>query len=139
MRMKLFSAATMEEAMELMRAELGPDAVILSTRNEPGCVEVRAAVERPLNHRFAAPVFSEVRPTFDTTTRDRMSEVLRWHGAPDAFTDVVTNAGVKLMGASADPGPALAAAAVISALTFIGWVWAPLRGAGRGWVEDVFC
>ena len=109
MRMKLFSAPTMEEAMEQMRAELGDDAVILSTHNEPGCVEVRAAVERPTNHRFAAPKFSEPRPSFDNTTRLRMNEVLRWHGAPNSFADLVASAGIRLMGASADPGPALSA------------------------------
>ncbi len=109
MRMKLFSAATMEEAMEQMRAELGSDAVILSTRNEPGNVEVRAAVERAPNARFATPVFSESRPHFDNTTRERIKDVMSWHGAPSGFTDIVTNAGLKLMGATADPGPALAA------------------------------
>ena len=109
MRMKLFSAATLDDAMALMRAELGQDAVVLSTRNEPGCVEVRAAVERALNPRFAAPVFAESRPNFDATTRNRMEDVMRWHGAPDAFAEIVAQAGIRLMGGSADPGPALAA------------------------------
>ncbi len=109
MRMKLFSANTLDEAMALMRAELGPDAVVLSTREDPGLVEVRAAIDRPANHRFAAPVFAQDRPTFDATTRERMEDVLQWHGAPEAFSEIVANAGTRLMGAACDPGPALAA------------------------------
>jgi len=109
MRMKLFSGATMEDAMAEMRAELGPDAVILSTRNEPGCIEVRAAVERAPNARFAAPVFTDNRPQFDHATRERLLDVMDWHGVPSSFANVVTNAGIKLMGSAADPGPAMAA------------------------------
>lgn len=109
MRMKLFSAETLDEAMAKMQAELGPDAVVLSTREDPGHVEVRAAVDRPANHRFAAPVFSQERPTFDATTRTRMEDVLRWHGAPDAFSEMVAVAGTRLMGDACDPGPAMAA------------------------------
>ncbi len=109
MRMKLFSGATMDEAMAAMRAELGPDAVVLSTCDEPGCIEVRAAVERPIHSRFAAPLFSEARPTFDMATRNRLEDVLAWHGAPEGFSEIVVNAGMKLMGDSADAGPALSA------------------------------
>ena len=109
MRMKLFSAATLDAAMELMRSELGPDAVVLSTREEDQFAEVRAAVERPLNHRFAPPSFSEARPSFDESTRERMEDVLTWHGAPDQFAELVAVSGVKLMGANADAAPALAA------------------------------
>ncbi|MBB37242.1 MAG: GTP-binding protein [Hirschia sp.] len=109
MRMKLFSAATLDQAMEQMRVELGPDAVVLSTRSEDNFAEVRAAVERPLNHRFAPPSFSEARPSFDESTRERMEDVLTWHGAPDTFAERVAVTGVKLMGANADAAPAMAA------------------------------
>ena len=109
MRIKLFSAPTLDEAMETMRAELGPDAVVLSTREEDTFAEVRAAVERPLNHRFAPPVFSEARPTFDENTRERLEDVLTWHGAPDIFAERVAMTGLKLMGANADAAPAMAA------------------------------
>lgn len=109
MRIKLFSAPTLDQAMDEMRAELGPDAVVLSTREEDTFAEVRAAVERPLNHRFAPPVFSEARPVFDENTRERLEDVLTWHGAPDAFAERVAATGLKLMGANADAAPALAA------------------------------
>jgi flagellar biosynthesis protein FlhF len=96
MKMKLFSAPTMDEAMALVRAELGPDAVILSTRDEDGAVEIRAAVERSFNHRFAAPRFSEPKPFLFDAARDQLSATLRWHGASDGFVHLVSEAGGRL-------------------------------------------
>ncbi|MBI1339058.1 GTP-binding protein [bacterium] len=46
MKMKLFSASSLDAALAQMKAELGPDAVVLSTHEENGVFEVRAAVER---------------------------------------------------------------------------------------------
>ncbi|HEY5091218.1 MAG TPA: GTP-binding protein, partial [Polyangia bacterium] len=45
MRLKLYRAARMAEAMACVRAELGPDALILATRRVAGGVEVTAALE----------------------------------------------------------------------------------------------
>ncbi len=45
MRLKLFRAARMAEAMAQVRAELGPDALILATRRVADGVEVTAALE----------------------------------------------------------------------------------------------
>jgi len=45
MRLRLFRAAGMNDAMAQLRDALGPDAVILSTRRVAGGVEVTAAVE----------------------------------------------------------------------------------------------
>ncbi|SDD54394.1 flagellar biosynthesis protein FlhF [Belnapia rosea] len=47
MRLRLFQAAGMVEAMALVRAELGPDAVILDSRRVRGGVEVTAALDQP--------------------------------------------------------------------------------------------
>ena len=55
MKMKMFIGKTEADALAQVRAEMGPDAVILSTRDEDGRVEIRAAIERSFNHRFAAP------------------------------------------------------------------------------------
>ena len=107
MKMKMFSAPTLEQATALMRAEMGKDAVILSTREEDGIVEIRAAVDRSFNHRFAAPKFAEVRPMFDAA-RDQLSTMLRWHGAPDGFLQMVAEAGSRL-GAGSEPLGALSA------------------------------
>lgn len=107
MKMKMFSAPTLEQATALMRAEMGKDAVILSTREEDGIVEIRAAVDRSFNHRFAAPKFAEVRPMFDAA-RDELASLLRWHGAPDGFLQMVAEAGSRL-GAGSEPLGALSA------------------------------
>ncbi len=95
MKMKMFVGRTVEEAMDMVRAEMGPDAVILSTRDEDGRVEIRAAIERSFGHKFAAPKFAEVRPMFDET-RSQLSSSLRWHGAPDGFVHMVAEAGGRL-------------------------------------------
>lgn len=95
MKMKMFIAPTLEEAMAQVRAELGPDAVILSERDEDGRVEVRAAVERSFTHRHAAPKFAAPAPAYDLT-RDTLTASLRWHGAPDGFTHMVSEAGSRL-------------------------------------------
>jgi flagellar biosynthesis protein FlhF len=61
MRLKLFNAATMAEAMAQIRAELGSDAIILEQRRTRHGVEITAALEpeeplliQPLN---SAPAF----------------------------------------------------------------------------------
>ncbi len=95
MKMKMFVGRTEEEAMAMVRAEMGPDAVILSTRDEDGRVEIRAAIERNFGQKFAAPKFAEVRPMFDET-RSQLSSTLRWHGAPDGFVHMVAEAGSRL-------------------------------------------
>ncbi|MCA3417957.1 MAG: hypothetical protein INF88_03575, partial [Roseomonas sp.] len=45
MRLKLFHASTMAEAMAQIRAELGDDAIILEQRRTRHGVEVTAALE----------------------------------------------------------------------------------------------
>jgi flagellar biosynthesis protein FlhF len=117
MKMKMFVGRTEEEAMEMVRAEMGPDAVILSTREreDDGYFEVRAAVERNFGQKFAAPKFAEVRPMFDET-RSQLSSTLRWHGAPDGFVHMVSEAGSRL-GAGLDPQGSLSAG-IEGVLTF---------------------
>jgi flagellar biosynthesis protein FlhF len=112
MKMRMFTAPTMDEAMHLMRAELGPDAVLLSTREEDGVVEVRGAVERSFGHRFSAPsvprfMLNDTQPMLDEA-RDELSAALRSQGAPDAFVHLVSEAGARL-GAGVEPQSALAA------------------------------
>ena len=45
MRLKLYRAASMAEAMARVRAELGADALILATRRVGDGVEITAALE----------------------------------------------------------------------------------------------
>jgi flagellar biosynthesis protein FlhF len=69
MRLKLFHAPTVAAAMTQVRAELGADALILSSRRAGGGVEVTAALE-------------DEAPTLPDAAR---LEALRWHGAPPAL------------------------------------------------------
>ncbi len=55
MRLKLYRAATMAEAMARVRAELGPDALILATRRVAEGVEITAALEPESPPLPAAP------------------------------------------------------------------------------------
>ncbi|MET0547459.1 MAG: hypothetical protein ABWZ40_14240 [Caulobacterales bacterium] len=110
MRIRTFTAASMSEAMAMVRREMGTDAIIVSTRNNPrGNVEVRAAIEdssgqskveeaaRARRHNDAARY-----ETFDFLHQ------LTWHGAPDWFARGVAQAAEALD--DLEPAPALAAA-----------------------------
>jgi flagellar biosynthesis protein FlhF len=70
MRVKLYQALAMPDAMEQVRRDLGKDALILTTRRTPGGVEVTAAVEaesEPASpaiepHRLAALEYHRLPP-----------------------------------------------------------------------------
>ncbi len=68
MRLKLYRAPSVNEAMARVRAELGPDALILATRRVAEGVEVTAALEPD---ELAAPP--------PDPERERL---LAWHGVP---------------------------------------------------------
>jgi flagellar biosynthesis protein FlhF len=70
MHMRRFRASAMAEAMSHVRAELGPDALILHTRHLPDGVEVEAALQ-------SLP---------DTPPPVRIAEALAWHGIPPALS-----------------------------------------------------
>ena len=96
MKMKMFVGRTEEEAMALVRAEMGPDAVILSTRERR-----RSGVRDPRRRRaqFRPEVrraeIRGARPVYDET-RSTLASTLRWHGAPDGFVHMVSEAGSRL-------------------------------------------
>lgn len=71
MRLKIYRAATVAAAMTQVRAELGPEALILGTRRTAGGVEVTAALE-PAAAASVAPAASD----------PAQQEALRWHGVP---------------------------------------------------------
>jgi flagellar biosynthesis protein FlhF len=71
MRLMTFTAATMSEAMGLVRARLGPEAIIVSTEEGPeGATRVTAAIEQP--ERLAPGVEHDV--------IDVLNEALSGHG-----------------------------------------------------------
>lgn len=78
MRLKLYRATDITAAMALVRADLGPEALILSTRRVSEGVEVTAALEA------AAPEASAP-PALDTA---RIA-ALNWHGVPSRVVDAL--------------------------------------------------
>ena len=81
MRLKLFQAPNMTEAMALVRSSLGPDALILSTRRVAGKVEVTAALEPALDKPPAPP------PPPADPARDA---ALAWHGVPPGLVKALS-------------------------------------------------
>jgi flagellar biosynthesis protein FlhF len=78
MRLRNFTAPSMHEAMALVRQELGPDAIIVSTDDEPGNVRVTAALDEaePKAPRIA-----------DTDVTDQLSETLAVNGVPGPLAE----------------------------------------------------
>jgi flagellar biosynthesis protein FlhF len=71
MRLKLFRAANMAEAMAQVRAELGADALILNTRKVAGEIEITAALEPE----------PEPDPEPELADPGRLPALI-WHGVP---------------------------------------------------------
>lgn len=81
MRLKLYRAPNLTEAMHSVRAELGPDALILSTRRVGDGVEVTAALEP--GEVAEAP---SVQPGQVVREAARLA-TLAWHGVPLALAE----------------------------------------------------
>lgn len=82
MRLKLYRAAGMATALASVRAELGPDALILATRRVDGGVEVTAAVQ-PAEEEFDA-----IPPAADPTRQ----AMLAFHGVPVVLAERLSGA-----------------------------------------------
>ena len=72
MRLKLYRAASVPDAIARVRAELGPEALILGSRRVTGGVELTAALEAP-DHRPPPPAAAD-------TSR---AALLAFHGVPE--------------------------------------------------------
>lgn len=112
MRMKLYSAATREDVLALIRQDMGSDAVILSERETDDGYEARAAIERATS--VVAPNFAHRKteaPQLQVNRYcDRLKEILTWHGAPEAFAEMIANSGSRLAGSPTDPAAGFSAA-----------------------------
>jgi flagellar biosynthesis protein FlhF len=80
MRLKLYRAPRMAEAMARVRAELGEDALILSSRQVGDGVEVTAALE-PEDEAPPLALKLGLKPAADTPLR----AALKYHGVPSAL------------------------------------------------------
>src|SRR5689334_1439513 len=78
MRLRNFTAPSMQEAMALVREALGPDAIIVSTDDEPGNVRVTAALDEA---EPRGPQLTE------TDTTDEISEALAANGVPGPLAE----------------------------------------------------
>jgi flagellar biosynthesis protein FlhF len=78
MRLRNFTAPSMQEAIALVREELGPEAIIISTEDDDGAVRVTAALEE-----------AEPRPqrASDTDVTDQLSEALAANGVPGGLSE----------------------------------------------------
>ncbi|MCS7268980.1 MAG: hypothetical protein RMJ04_10900 [Geminicoccaceae bacterium] len=100
MRLRVFEARTLQEALARMRETLGPDAVIVSTRERPDGVTVAAAVETAepdLEALLARP------PTSPALQAARA--VLEHHGLPPSRAEALLAASTL---PSSDPAAVLA-------------------------------
>jgi flagellar biosynthesis protein FlhF len=114
MRLRNFTATSMQEAIALVRQELGPEAIIVSTEDEAGAVRVTAALEEaePRAPRAA-----------DTDVTDQLSEALAANGVPGALSEKLLMAS---LGFESDD----ALVALSGALAAV-YCFAPIADQGR--------
>jgi len=130
MRLKCYSAPSMAEAMTLIRAELGDDAIIVSTQRAAGDGGVRitaaveeAALDRDIERVLDGRAGTGGDPnTLSLAASDsrvaKIHEALGYHGAPRALTERLARAV-----AAAAPSDPLEACTSVLAETF---AFAPL-------------
>ena len=101
MRMKMFAAESMEAAKAMIFAEMGDEAIILSEREVPGGVEVRAATDKlgggmvPSESRILTRLGANPPPRLvESPVRNRVRDSLLWHGAPLRCADRSADAGL---------------------------------------------
>ncbi|MEL7041381.1 MAG: flagellar biosynthesis protein FlhF-like protein [Pseudomonadota bacterium] len=116
MRMKMFAAESIEAAKAMIFAEMGDDAIILSEREVPGGVEVRAATDKlgggmvPSESRILTRLGATPVPRLvENPTRNRVRDALLWHGAPQRFAERIADAGHAGGFEQMEPSAALAA------------------------------
>lgn len=107
MRLKTFTAPSMSEAMRLVRDQLGPDAIIVSSQpaDKGQGVRVTAAIEQA-PEPAAAPVSATV--AYDPV--ERITETLANHGAPGVIADRLLAVVAKALSRTTDPAIAMGAA-----------------------------
>jgi len=114
MRLRNFTAPSMQEAIALVREELGPEAIIISTEDDDGAVRVTAALEE-----------AEPRPqrASDTDVTDQLSEALAANGVPGGLSEKLLMASLTF---EADDVLVALSGALAAVYTF-----APIADQGR--------
>jgi len=114
MRLRNFTAPSMQEAMALVRQELGPEAIIVSTDDEAGAVRVTAALDEA---EPRGPRVSE------TDVTDQLSEALAVNGVPGPLAEKLLMASLSF---EADDVLVALAGALAAVFSF-----APIPDQGR--------
>jgi flagellar biosynthesis protein FlhF len=91
MRLKSFTAPTMAEAMEMVRVELGDEAIIVSTQRAAGAkgVRITAALEPADADLAVAELFEESAPS---SAAEAVKTALGSHGVPARLAERLANA-----------------------------------------------
>ncbi len=105
MRLKNYTANTMTEAMELVRTELGNEAIIISTENTSEGFKITAALEAP--SKSERELSTALGMHHDTKHEKEIRDALSYHNIADNVLERLINAA-KFAGA-ANPTLALAA------------------------------
>ena len=110
MRIKSFTAPTMAEAMEMVRQELGDDAIIVSTQRAAGAkgVRITAALEPADADLAVAELFGE---SAASGAAEAVRAALAEHGVPERLAERLVNAAR----AVEFPDPILACTAALEA------------------------
>ncbi len=110
MRLRTFTAPTIAQALRQVRAELGEDAIILSTESGRAGARLVAAIEMAVagdaDDDFQAFEPASEAPASSETGRDTLQAALLWHGIPSPLGDRLLRAAAHLQ----EAGAALAAA-----------------------------
>ncbi len=95
MRLKSYSAPSMAEAMAMVRAELGDDAIIVSTQRASGSqgVRITAALEENSTDDEIHQLLDGAAPA---PVADRVREALVYHGVPPRLIEKIVSAARKL-------------------------------------------
>lgn len=96
MRLKTYTAPTIAEAMDMIRRELGEDAIIVSTQKGAagsGC-RVTAALEAPVDEPMFDEVGDELREPADVA--DTIRQALTYHGTPMPLAERLVRASLAL-------------------------------------------
>ena len=114
MRVKTFTAPTNSQAMELVRVELGDDAIIISNgkTDDASGVRIVAAVDTPSFAESENSIDQEPENLADLNIEETVRQALAFHGTPPRLITRLASAAAK-----ADaPNPTLALAAALDAL-----------------------
>lgn len=101
MRMKMYTADTLDEARKNAFSELGDDAVILSEKKTDSGFQIRAAVNKSYSGRTVESLGSDLVPNqalneiYNGPAIQRLRDTLSWHGVPERYIRKIVHIATK--------------------------------------------